>query len=93
MVSSSTVKFPKGFMKIAGFSNNGKLKCKGVSSKTGINSLYYQQNILEPVLEGEIRPLYGKDIYKVEHPKDKASRYMFKSSATYLAKEESETQE
>ncbi|GFX41420.1 hypothetical protein TNCV_3489611 [Trichonephila clavipes] len=41
----------------------------------------------------EIPELYGKDIAKAELHMDKASSYKSKSTATYLAKKESETQE
>ncbi|GFW88168.1 uncharacterized protein TNCV_3500571 [Trichonephila clavipes] len=75
----------------AGFSNNGKLKIINVSSKTKINSRYYQQNILEPIFEEEIPTLYGKDIDKVELHMDKASSHTSKSNADYLTKKESET--
>ncbi|GFX28546.1 transposase [Trichonephila clavipes] len=77
-------------MIVAGFCHNGKLKIKEVSSKTKINSLYNQQNILEPIFEEEIPDVYGKDIDKVEIHKDKVSSNTFNSNATYLAKRESE---
>ncbi|GFT66393.1 transposase [Trichonephila clavipes] len=77
-----TVKFSKGFMIVAGFSKNGKLKVKKVSSKAKINSLYFHQNILEPIFE-EISTLYGKDIDKVELHMDKDSSGTSRSTAAY----------
>ncbi|GFX22389.1 uncharacterized protein TNCV_1815901 [Trichonephila clavipes] len=38
------------------------------------------------MFEGEILPLYGKDIYKVELRMNKASSHTPKSTATYLSK-------
>ncbi|GFU05411.1 hypothetical protein TNCV_3290641 [Trichonephila clavipes] len=81
-----SVNFSKGFMIVVGFSNNGKLKINKVSSKAKINSLYYHQNILEPIFEEEIPTLYRKDIGKVELDMDKASNHTSKSTAAYLAK-------
>ncbi|GFX08855.1 transposase [Trichonephila clavipes] len=82
--------FLKGFMIFAEFPNNDKLKIKKVSSKAEINSLYYQHNILEPIFEEQILPLYGKDIDKVELHMDKVSSHTSKSTAAYLPKKESE---
>ena len=45
-----TEKFPKGFMIVARFCYNGKLKIKKVSSKAKINSLHFQQNTSEPFI-------------------------------------------
>ncbi|GFV59434.1 hypothetical protein TNCV_3172741 [Trichonephila clavipes] len=84
-----TVKFPKGLMIVAGFSDNGKLEIQKISSKAKINSLYYQQHILEPISEEEIPTLCRKDIDKVELQMNKASSHT--SNAAYLGKKESET--
>lgn len=47
-------KFPKAFMVVGGFCYNGKLETKKkVSNIAETNSLYYQQNISEPVFEEE----------------------------------------
>ncbi|GFV41627.1 hypothetical protein TNCV_3627781 [Trichonephila clavipes] len=78
---TSSVKFPKGFMIVGRFSNNGKLKIKKVSSKVKINSLCYQRNILEPIFEKEITALYGKNIDEVDLHMDKASSHTSKSAA------------
>ncbi|GFV59020.1 uncharacterized protein TNCV_1814091 [Trichonephila clavipes] len=78
-------------MIVAEFSNNGKLKIKKASSKAKINSLYYQQNILESIFKEEIPTLYGKHIDKVELHMNKASSHTSKSTAAYLPKTESET--
>ena len=91
MALSVLRKFPKGFMIAAGFCYNSKLKIKKVSSKAKINSLYYQQNILELLFEEEIPALYGKDIDKVKLHMDKASCHTSTSTTAYLAKKESET--
>ncbi|GFY01293.1 uncharacterized protein TNCV_5077601 [Trichonephila clavipes] len=90
-IRQSAVKFLKVFVIVAGFSNKDKLKVKKVSSKTKINSLYYQQNILEPIFEEEIPTLYGKDIGKVEFHMNKGSNHTSKSTAAYSGKKESET--
>ncbi|GFU74217.1 transposase [Trichonephila clavipes] len=84
-------KFPNGFMIVEGFSNNGKLKIKKVSNKSKINSLYYQQNISEPIFVEEIPVLYGNDIYEVELHMDKAFSHTSKSKTAYLAKIDAET--
>ncbi|GFX16581.1 uncharacterized protein TNCV_23521 [Trichonephila clavipes] len=73
------------------FSNNGILKIIKVSSKARINSLYYQQNILESIFVEEIPALYGKNFEKVELQMDRASSHTFKSTVTYLINRESET--
>lgn len=46
-------------------------KSQKYSSKTKINSLYYQQNILKPVLEEVIFALHGKGFDKVKLHADK----------------------
>ncbi|GFT25131.1 SCAN domain-containing protein 3 [Trichonephila clavipes] len=45
----------------------------------------------KPIFDEEIPVLYGKDIDKVDLNMEKASNHMYKSTATYLAKKESET--
>ncbi|GFV99550.1 uncharacterized protein TNCV_5079141 [Trichonephila clavipes] len=45
----------------------------------------------EPNFEKEIPSLYGKDFDKVQLHMDRASSHTSKSTATYLAKKESET--
>ncbi|GFU85872.1 hypothetical protein TNCV_2037031 [Trichonephila clavipes] len=72
-------------------SRKHKLKITKASSQAKINSLYYQHNISESLIEEEILALYGKNIDKFEFHTDKASSHKFKSSATYLAKKELET--
>ncbi|GFT30226.1 hypothetical protein TNCV_3466831 [Trichonephila clavipes] len=49
------------------------------------------QNILEPIFEVEISALYGKDIHQFHFHTDKVSSHASKSTARYLAKQESET--
>lgn len=46
--------------------------------------LFYHQNILELIFEGEIPTLYGKDIGKVELHMDYASSHKSESTS-YLA--------
>ena len=57
-------------MIIAGFCYNGNLK--KVSGKAKINSLYYQQNILESFFKEEIPALHRKDIDKIKCHMNKA---------------------
>ncbi|GFU49086.1 hypothetical protein TNCV_4173621 [Trichonephila clavipes] len=58
-----------------------------LSSSTATNS---SDDESEPSFEEEILDLYGKDIDKVEHHKDKVSSHPFKSTTTNLAKKELE---
>ncbi|GFV65931.1 hypothetical protein TNCV_4470211 [Trichonephila clavipes] len=69
-------KLPKGFLRVAGFYYKYKLDIKK-KSKAKTNSLYYQQNILEPIFEEETRALYGGEI---ELHINKASSHTSKST-------------
>lgn len=61
-----TKKFSNGFIVVAGFRYNGKIKNQKVSSKVEINSLHYQQNISEPIFEEKFADSYGKDFDDIE---------------------------
>lgn len=85
MTNKNTEKFLKDI--VAGFCCNSKLKIKKVSSKAIINSLYYQLNILEPIIEKEIPALLLlRCMWK------KPSIHTSKSAATYLAMKKSQTE-
>lgn len=66
-----------------------KLKLKKVSRKNKVLSLQCQHNILETILEENFTVLYEQYIIKVEHM-DEVSFYIFKSTAAYLAKKQSQ---
>ncbi len=89
MVSRQCIgKFPKGIMIVEGFCYNEKLKIKIVSSKNKINSFHYQQIMLE-FLKTKLQTYVEKHL--VEIHREKASSHTSKSTATCLAKKESET--
>jgi hypothetical protein len=76
--------YPKGFMVVAGFSYNGKLKLRKVDRHTKINSAYYQTEVLNPIFHQDIPSLYGNDVEKVWVHQDKASSHTSTSTANFL---------
>ena len=50
--------YPKGFMNLASFSYNGKLKIRKVAKSIKINATYYQEHILTPIFMNDIPLLY-----------------------------------
>ncbi|GFX12911.1 hypothetical protein TNCV_3659071 [Trichonephila clavipes] len=92
-VRNGFVNVQKNSQRVAGFSYSGKLKVKKSLNKAKINSLYYPQNILEPIFDEGIPVLYGQGIDKVELPMDKASSHTSKSNTAYLAKRKNQKQE
>ncbi len=95
MNSSLHRKVPKGIHDSCRILLQWQIKYfKKISSKDKINSVCYQQNILQTIFETkEITDLYGKDIYKVEIHMIKASSHTSKSSAAYLRKTPTTTTE
>ena len=88
---AAVASFLKGFMIIAGFSYNGNLRIRRVDLKTKINSLYYQQNVIRPIMLDVIPKLYGSDRHKVWVHQDKASSHTSRSTTQYSAQLSEET--
>lgn len=83
--------FSKGFMIVAGFSYNGKLKIKRVEKNVKINSKYYQEHILSPIFLNEIPSLYPQCHQSVRLHQDKASSHTSKSTVNFLKEMEQKT--
>lgn len=73
-------------MVVSGFCCESKLKLKKVTSKSELNSLYYQKIILEFIFENKISVLCGKYINKVKLHLNKVPSHSSKSTAAYLVK-------
>lgn len=58
MIPKSKETFSKGFMIVAGFVCNGKLKIKRMKKNVEINSTYFQEYILFPISKYENPFLY-----------------------------------
>jgi hypothetical protein len=86
-----TESFPKGFMVMAGFSYQGKLKLRKIERNTKINSVYYQNNILSPIFKEEIPNLYGSETCNVVFHHDKAPSHVSQSTVNYLQRLKAET--
>jgi hypothetical protein len=73
-------------MVAAGFSYNGKFNLHKVDPKAKVNSVYYQENVLTPIMRDEIPAMYGNETKNVWLHQDKASSHTSKSTATFVTK-------
>jgi hypothetical protein len=85
-------KFSKGFMVVAGYCSRGILPIRRVASNAKINSAYFQRHVLEPIYREDIPRLYGNEASKVWIHMDKASSHTSRSSMSWYAQMEAETQ-
>jgi len=83
--------FSRGFMIVAGFCFNGKLKLKKVDPKVKINSSVYQRLVLDPLFDTEIPDLYGDDANHVCLHQDKATSHTSRATVQYMAQKHQET--
>lgn len=83
--------FSKGFMIVAGFSYNGKLKIRRVEKNVKINSSYYQEKVLRPIFTEEIPLLYPNDFQRVKLHQDKATSHTSKTTTAFLEKMKTDT--
>src|SRR5258705_9068263 len=83
--------FAKGFMIVAGYSYNGKLKLRRVEKNAKINAKYYQDHILDPIYRVEIPALYGTATPNVWIHQDKAFSHTAKTTMKYMRDMEAES--
>lgn len=84
-------RFSKGFMVVAGFCAQGKLRIRRVDNKIKINSEFYQREILQPIFDEEIPFLYQNDKNKVWIHQDQAPSHTSRSTLNYLFMKQEET--
>ncbi|GBN45107.1 hypothetical protein AVEN_138587-1 [Araneus ventricosus] len=83
--------FGKGFIIIAVFSYNGKLKISRVEKNFKINSTYYRERVLHPIFTEEIPFLYLNDFQIVKLHQGKATSHTSKSTTALHEKMKTDT--
>ena len=68
-------KFSEKFMAVGALSGRGPLPFMKVPQKVKINSAYYVEHVLKPLLEVHVLPLYGEDTCQVFVHHDAASSH------------------
>ena len=84
------VNAPK-IMVVAGMTGRGPLKARIVPVSVKINSLFYVENVLTPIINEELPNLYPGELNKVFLHHDKASSHVSKMTTAYLSSMEEET--
>ncbi|GBL89123.1 hypothetical protein AVEN_255253-1 [Araneus ventricosus] len=82
--SGNAKKVSKGFVIVAGFSYNGKLKMRRMEKNVQINSTYYQEKVLRPILTE--KHLFIPITFRVKLHQDKATSHTSKSTTAFVEK-------
>lgn len=83
-VKEKKEKFSKGFMVVGALSGRGRLPLRKVPSKVKVNSRYYIDSVLAPLIDQDLPALYPGEMHKVVIHHDKASSHTSRETQQYL---------
>lgn len=84
-VYENSEKFSDKFMVVGAITGRGPLPLIRVPEKVKINSAYYIEHVLKPLLEDYVPKLYGEDTSKVFVHHDAAPSHTSRATAAYAA--------